>query len=357
MKKICKLLIMLWVLSVIIMCTACGSNSSSIEMAISEETQDTDMLSDNNTSDGSLESRDEVNLVGNTISNIAWGGRFARQGEWIYYYSWDGEDGQGLYQIKVDGTENKQLYSGMVSYINAVGDFIYFYDIREDCIKKINSDGEIETLEHGSGKLLVAQEYIYYQGDSGHYRTKTDGTELKLLINRGVGQPLNMVEGCLYYVDSSYFDGIGIYKKADEEDDVRLCDYNARNDTMGEFIIAEGDYIYFTESRGLYKVKTDGTNRETIIEFTGEEHESWNVEREFLIDNEYIYFKCNYNDWYRINVDGSQMEQIEWLSGEYISPEANGVNYIAIFDNYIYLCNDDGIRIMSIDGEEVLRIE
>lgn len=51
------------------------------------------------------------------------------------------------------------------------------------------------------------------------------------------------------------------------------------------------------------------------------------------------------------------MEQIEWLSGEYISPEANGVNYIAIFDNYIYLCNDDGIRVMSVEGEEVLRIE
>lgn len=355
-----KTILILTMLLTAIACVACGNNSAStdtnMELPSSEEILNANVVEDNNVADNILGSNEE-NTMGNTPSNIAWGGRFAKQGEWIYYYSWNGTDGQGLYQIKSDGTEKKQLYAGMVSYINVINDYVYFYDIREDCIKKLDSTGEVETLENGRGKFVVVQDYIYYQCDSGNYRIKTDGTEMKLLINKGTFQPLNVVDGCLYYVSDSYNQSEGIYKKADEVDSERLCDYNARNDTMGEFIIVDGDYIYFTESSGIYRVKTDGADRQTIIEFSGKEYEGWSAEREFLIDNDYIYFKCNFNDWYRIKTDGSGLEKIEWLSGENIFAESNGVNYIAIFDNCVYLCNDDGIRIMSIEGKEILRLE
>lgn len=361
-------LVLIWIS---VFCVACGSDSVNKENAVddsvigssfAESQQDMNVPESEDIANDTLNSGEEINVVGNTLSNIAWGGKFAKEGEWIYYYSWNGVDGEGLYQINIDGTEKKQLYSGMISYINVINGCIYFYDIREDCIKKINPLGEVETLEHGKGRIVAYQDYIYYQYDNGKYRIKADGTDMTMLINYGTSQPLNICDGYLYYVNTPYSvkgesSSAGIYKKAEGVDAERICDYPARDDTMGEFIIVDDNYIYFTESNGIYRVKSDGTDKETIIEFAGEEYQGWDVKREFLVDNEYIYFKCNYDDWYRVKVDGSELVELEWLSGKRISAEANGKYYIAVLDNNIYVCDDSGIRVMNADGKELLCIE
>lgn len=71
-------------------------------------------------------------IYGNTAGNISNGGYAAIQGDWIYY----GDMGlsSGLYKIKTDGTDWQRLSDDFASYINVVGDWIYYHRKDDDVI-------------------------------------------------------------------------------------------------------------------------------------------------------------------------------------------------------------------------------
>jgi hypothetical protein len=87
--------------------------------------------------------RETVNEYGNTPGNIINGGYAAIQGDWIYYNN-ASDDGK-LYKIKTDGSGRQKLNDDVSSYINVIGDWIYYTDdIGNIC--KIKTDGSERQL-------------------------------------------------------------------------------------------------------------------------------------------------------------------------------------------------------------------
>jgi hypothetical protein len=131
-------------------------------------------------------------------------------GEWIYYTI----SANGIYRIKVNGTENHQLALGN----NSIGPF------------------------------KVLRDWIYFSEDMGLSKIKTDGTEKIRIcdVPSGVG-PIRLIkDGRLYY----------------------------------DIIFAEGGG-YYSWLNGLYSIKLDGTDKETLLEAT---FDTW------AVDEDYAYY-------------------------------------------------------------------
>ena len=64
-------------------------------------------------------------LVGNTAGNLYNGGYFCESGDKVYFSN--AYDNYALYSMNSDQTEVKKLSSGEISYINAAGDYVYYY--------------------------------------------------------------------------------------------------------------------------------------------------------------------------------------------------------------------------------------
>lgn len=136
------------------------------------------------------------NSVGNTSGNINNYGWVAIQGDWIYYRN-DALNGN-LYKVKTDGTNKTKLNDDDVVNINAVGDWIYYFDVKRRSfagnvyhIYKIKTDGTEKTKIYASdisgliSTMVVKDDYIYFDKIGEVHRMKTDGTQMTSLKAQG----------------------------------------------------------------------------------------------------------------------------------------------------------------------------
>jgi internalin A len=137
-------------------------------------------------------------------------------------------NGVNIYKVSLDGTSSTHLYGGAISYINVVGDWIYYLDgNRENAIYKMKTDGtEQGTLVcSDSGRNMnIEGGYIYYSNlndNSTLYRMNLDGTGKKKLSTMPVYDYIN-ISGEWIYFDSH------IYETED------LVDYKVRLDGTEE---------------------------------------------------------------------------------------------------------------------------
>lgn len=111
-------------------------------------------------------------------------------GDWIYYQN--GADKSSLYRMDLNG-ENNQKISDVTSYrldINISGDYVYvigeyptlgLYKVKKD------GSGSEKMLEDQLSYLNVVGEWVYYTNyKDGIYRMKTDGTEKQKLYSGDV---------------------------------------------------------------------------------------------------------------------------------------------------------------------------
>jgi hypothetical protein len=272
----------------------------------------------------SVQETEEINTAGNTAGNIINGGIVAQQGDWIYYQNVS--DHSNLYKVRTDGTQATKLNDRFSSYINIVGDWIYYSN--GVYLYKIRTDGTQETKlsDRVIGSLSVVDDWIYFSlpFDLSLYKIHTDGTE-ETELSDDVIQYFNIVDGWIYYVDS----GMCINKmRTDGTGEIKLYDYAASD------INVVGDWIYFW-GRGLEKIRTDGTGRTTLF----------NDDLDYInVVGDWIYYTpLNDGSIFKIRTDGTGRTQLN-------SDFSVNINIVGDWVYYINYSDHDNLYRMKTDG-------
>ena len=314
-----------------------------------------------------------VNLIGNTAGNIRNGGVVAGQEDWIYY-----NNTNGLYKIKVDGTERQQVSLDYANGINVVGDYIYYekksggskngyqrglYKLNLTTEKEENTEPPFLLDINSGAQIIVVEEWVYYSpagynADEGLFKIKIDGTNKEKLYSSGhVPSSINIQEDWIYFVDRNSSRNSCIYRiKTDGTSLEPLFEaISEKTDTFDAIktIIVADDWIYYHNShegvddgKGFYQIKTDGTDKQLI-------YATSKASNTFNMSENWIYYVITAGDeagLYKVKIDGNGNERI-----------GNAVNNISILGNWIYYINETGSNTglykIKIDGTENQRVE
>lgn len=306
-------------ITIIMLCTACGNNSTS--------SSKTKVISDSNS-------------VGNMVGNIINDGIVTQQGNWIYY-----NNNKGLYKIKTDGTSRQEVCLDYAKDINVVGDWVYFYSTSDTGenkgLRKIKNDGSKQSIESEEiiesksvDFMTVFGDLIYYSNLNGIYKIKTSGMD-KQQLSTDNAKEINVVGDWIYYNSKGIYkvktDGTGKTKILTDD---YLSQYGAGN------MIVLGDWIYYIRAGELDKVKIDGTSPQKLIE---------NV-KSMNVVGDWIYYSNNDTGLNKMKVDGTNNQKI-------CSDKAENIN---IVENWIYYRNYDennGLYRIKTDGSNKQPVE
>ena len=158
---------------------------------------------------------------------------FVRLGDWIYYNS-RGEK-SAIYKSKLDGTEKTMVVEIDATYLNSIGDWLYFigYSPYKGSLMRIKADGTQLgiILDVYAAELIVKDGWMFFTdfGQDHHlYKIRTDGTSLTQLTQEPAYN-INLTGDWVVYTDVPY--------------------------TENE-----------TKKASIYKVSLDGTQTSKIIE-------------------------------------------------------------------------------------------
>lgn len=238
-------------------------------------------------------------------------------GGWIYYIG--SPDGL-IYKMRGDGTENTPItsadtqsgfmqgYPGTAEKMAVVDEYIYCRVKNNDRTKgiyKINvNSGEAEQL-HQLGALTSAfavyDGWIYYSvsDDGGTWEThrmRTDGTENTKIADFQISS-VNIVNDKIYYI---YGDEAQIYSMdLDGANIKRIAD----GITAVKINVA-GDWIYFTDTSAIYKIKTDETGKIKLCDFPSSNFININVLKDW------IFLTGNGFNMHKVKTDGSELQEV-----------------------------------------------
>ncbi|MCL2773001.1 MAG: DUF5050 domain-containing protein [Oscillospiraceae bacterium] len=187
-------------------------------------------------------------------------------GDWIYYTN--GSDNNFLYKIRADGSERTKLNDEDSEYINVIDGWVYYSDAKSN-ICKIRTDGSGRTKlnDDNSISINVIDDWVYYcnRDDFGRlYKINTDGSG-RIKVNDDWGTYYNIADGWIYFSNTS--DGGPIESKL----------YRIRTDGSGRtklssdggcssINIIDGWVYYYnwSDNHKLYKIRTDGTEKQLV---------------------------------------------------------------------------------------------
>ncbi len=179
-----------------------GQSASSVPTTSSSEDESIEAEYATDTED---EFSDEINTVGNTASNLANGGYYARQGTKLYYRNEDMSCQLTCMGTDCTSPEIITTEVTMVNNINVVGDNIYFSSENGGIYTvKTDKSGFTKILD-GTCIYLVAtaDKLIYALDDAGViylYSSNTDGSEQVLLkYSAGLTGDFAFENGRIYY--------------------------------------------------------------------------------------------------------------------------------------------------------------
>lgn len=299
----------------------------------------------------------KANKQGSTNGNILNEGVSTSQGEWIYYFVQNGGEsspyGGYIHKEKFDGSERQEInIKGIdkASYINVIGEYIYFINNNEDPrLYKAKLDGEDLTKLSDDDIILpiVVGEWIYYINGSDNYRIykmKVDGSNVKN-VNNEETTAFNIIDDYLYYITENDEEG-SICKIKNDGTDKKVIVDKYKPGIILNTIIVYNDYIYYTVAleyltdfytTGLYKCKEDGTDKRMVLEKLGA----------FNIKDNTIYYSLFKKGLFKCDLDG---ENIMKISADYTYS-------INLVENYIYYyVGGNSIIKMKLDGTSRERI-
>ena len=241
-----------------------------------------------------------ANKEGNTQGNLINYGLISQQDKRLYF-AYD-----GLYMSFMDmSTGWKRISEDVPTNINIIGEWIYYINGKAE-LCKIKADGSGRTVL--SDKAII---FFLVRGDNIYY---TAGVKINL------------------------------YKmKTDGSKNVKLVDGNCRVFNL------EGDWIYYTDRidttniNTLWKIKTDGTSKEKIIE-------SCNTP---IISGQWIYYLDYYNNLYKAKFDGTSKTKVS--DSDIFTFNVEG-NYIYYLERNI-VKNNRCLYKIKLDGTEKMKIE
>lgn len=265
--------------------------------------------------------------------------------EWILYN--DKKDDLGLTIIKKDRNDYNVLYDRIISKVKITGSTAYFLIQTEDQSNLYKLDiNNPEPKMIAKGNILaydISNGHIYYydSSDQALYSIKTDGTEKKP-ISKNRAEYIQVDGEWIYFTIMD--DGIYRMKlDGSEEQKLTTCNW------MDSSFKISGDWIYFSDEKSLYRIKTDGTEKTRLYE------DIYGIGSMLAIKDGRIYYENtiaeggDYYGWingfYSIKLDGTDKQTIL---------EATFKSW-AVDDNFVYynkIVRDINIMKAKFDGTE-----
>lgn len=278
-------------------------------------------------------------VIGNTAGNLNNYGLFCEQDGYVYFAN--SYDEGSLYRMTSDRKNIEKIYNMNAKYINAGGDYVFFF-------------GKTNTTSTGIGSVV---------SKSGMYMVKNDGSKVKSLC-RDVSQNMLLVGNNLYYqhyntTDGTTFAVIDLKKAKSTElldfminpscyvnglfyynglyDDHYLYSYNPATEEVTKVWegdiwnpIYDGEYVYYMDVLHNYRLCRYSIRNNTIEILTRERLDSFNV-----YGNVIFYQVSNLSGaaLMRMNTDGSN--QILVAEGTY-----NSINVTSTY-TYFYKFGDE----------------
>ncbi len=296
------------------------------------------------------------NKVGNSSGNLQNIGFAAQQGKWMFYTIPDTRYPYPLFRAMLDGeTGIKTLTESQpMSYINVVGEWIYYINKSDEHAYRIKTDGTEKKLiiNDQVTNLVVVEDYIYYTTIfNGIFKTKTDGSSRELITSERPLSTLLVQDNTIYYdVDLSNNKELktALFKINTDGTNRSLISYDlCTNITVQENWIY---YINGSDNSTLYKIKKDGTSRAKVLDAA---IIAYNISVAAL-----YYVPLNdFANLYKMNIDGGKKINLTNNTGMPVYGSDNVIGSITsiniIDDNIFCLVNTNGklaiIRVSS-DG-------
>jgi hypothetical protein len=295
---------------------------------------------------------------------------FNVSGNYVYFSGANGHLGQGRYSFfkqRIDGTGSRTelLPREGVSYINVVGNMLYFVLDSDGGIYKMDTNGNNKTLltnlEWGPGSrkyahMTVVGDWIYYSNTEAVFRMDTNGQNKTQIVTRsipddsyrsayGIGSfgdlTLIGMDGAWVYYRALASCGWtaetteGIWKiRPDGSEKTRLTEHVSR------YNVLDGGFIYHYDRTSLPTalLRTSVTTGQTTTVKAIDNHFH---ERPFNVSGGFIFYVGGENEWgnfsgnqglYRMNAaDGSGRTRLATTA----SPSFGGYNMF-IFGGWVY---------------------
>lgn len=287
--------------------------------------------------------------TGNTAGNLLNNGLFCED-EGVVYFS-NPYDNSYLYSMNPDETNIKRLTNTSVNYINAAGNYLYYYQNdksnskpswggkgtvgiyrshkngkRTTCLKRTVSG--VVTL---TGNLLYFQNYNNTEGMT-LYKSDLKGAQKSQAVN-AIIDPSCVQDGFIYYA--------GI------EGDHDLHRINTADDSVSTVVlggfwmpIVTGDTVYYMNVSDNYSLYRRSLTSGTEEKLTEDRVDTYNI------TPDYIFYQKNSSDspaLMRMRLDGS--EPVEIMKGNYTD--------LNVTSHYVYFHefgNDAPIYRVPVDG-------
>lgn len=253
---------------------------------------------------------------------------------WIYYA--DNDDG-ATYRMRTDLTERTRISGGLGGAWEVHGDTIYWVD-PEGNIARLGTDGSDPqpVVAVGNESLFgyrVAGDRIVYATKPGTlHSVAVDGSDDRVIaevtdfvgdlqaspedvvyragsdlyrIDPGGSAPALLVEGAASYALTDgwvYFGAVTESGESRGVERVRTDGTGRAKVAEGAFVAIDGDWLYSTLDDGLYRSRLDGSGEEKLNDV-----EMWSI---LDIAGEHIYYGEYSGAAYRIDLDGSNRIRI-----------------------------------------------
>lgn len=319
----------------------------------------------------------------------------------IYYIGYDNEDKEGIYKVNLDGTNQKQIVSGKASFLNILGNKLYYCEGLDGgnlYEMDLNGNNKKMLIEGSIAYPNINNGWIYYinlEDNSSIYRVKLDGT-YNIKINNMSANCLNVDSEKVYFSDSynSYsMNHDGSFK-------IKLFDESANNILLSQNNIYWDCYDVYKQDKD--SILSDLVNKDpkiigiglendrliTLLEnktmsfqrydISSGENEVIDIEDGYRIEEvqyPYIYYKLSNGKLvkYNINTKSSEIIVSEMFSkvlniiDDWIYYEAwgddlyrvknDGTNNMKLLDSNIYDVHIDSSGIYYLISKSELTIE
>ncbi|MHB9936751.1 cell wall-binding repeat-containing protein [Clostridium sporogenes] len=285
-----------------------------------------------------------------------------------YIYYRKTSDKGSLHRIKADGSNDTKIINDPVCNTIIDKNYIYY-----NIFSFNNSNGLYRTTLDGKNKIKLSDDnffpfsialegnYIYYiknleDGEAELWKMKTDGSS-KSKISFNIKEEYSINKGYGFCIKNGWiYANIYISKNADEVESKFIM---AKTDGSEVRVIANepfirfqpvDDYIYYSTSNGIYKIKNDGTNNTLLTSNKYKNNNIFNLN----VCNDYIYYSviadehdAYLNGIYKMNLDGT---------GETRLIQTQSL-YLWTTPKWIYFDTGEGISRINYLGEELYKIK
>ncbi|MBU5590512.1 DUF5050 domain-containing protein [Clostridium sp. MSJ-4] len=258
--------------------------------------------------------------------------RFALDGDNIYYIN--ASDGYKLYKMDVNSGTKVKVMDKALGSINISGNYIYFSDYSSGALYRCNKQGGelfrigdafLSTIE-GYNYINVIKDKIFYYnlGDNIIYRVNTDGSKetplgyYKLQLNNGEIKNFNSIKDAMTYLNSNNVGQGALY------DPSQNLLWDSTSHWVYEGIQNKGRYNTLREATAIASKYTSGkvVGKDGKVLFDKEN--SWKAVLGVAQDDLYIRPNPSMSSNSTLEVPKGEVLEILGRQGEYVDRVVNG---------------------------------